>query len=317
MRVGLYLILSFAAVLEWCALAFMWPTPSDGVASAKERVGAATQQVRPAITAYAGTVHSDIWSSAKAAGLGAEEQAQLADIFAWQLDFSRDLQPGDRWRLTLDERVPGPKRPRAILAAEVEQGGVIFQAVRFVSATSTRYFATDGSSLERQFLHSPLYQSHVTSAFARHRFHPILKVSLPHLGVDYGAPHGTPVLAAGAGIVLAASFQGGAGKTVVISHGHRYQTRYKHLSRFARYLKVGQRVKMGDIIAFVGATGLATGPHLHYEFYDGAHVINPQAIAFPATRAVAADEQAAFQKIVAKEQANLPPWTPRAEVAVQ
>ena len=322
MRVGLYLILGLAAVLEWCALVFVWPTPSDGVASAKGQVVmnqgvSATQQVRSETTEFAGTVHSDIWSSAKAAGLGPREQTQLAEIFAWQLDLNRDLQPGDRWRLTLDEHAPGAKQPRAIVAAEVEQGGQVFQAVRFANGKSTRYFAADGSSLERQFLHSPLYRTHVTSAFARHRFHPILKVRLPHLGVDYGAPQGTPVMAAGAGIVMAVGFQGGAGKSVVLSHGHRYQTRYKHLSRFARPLKVGQRVKMGEIIAYVGATGLATGPHLHYEFYDGPRVINPQAVDFPATQAVAADELPVFQKIVAKVQSRLPPWTPRAEVAAK
>ena len=324
MRVGLYLSIGFVAVVEWCSVASFVATKDDDVMATPAEVSqdhwVAKTAPSPSKThsqakAFAGTVYSDIWSSAAAAGLSAGDVAQMAEIFAWQLDFSRDLQPGDRWRLTIENAPRGSQHLGAILAAEVERGDRVFQAIRYATAKQLGYYTADGGSLQRQFLRSPLYKTHVTSAFARHRFHPILKVSLPHLGVDYGAPYGTPVMAAGNGVVLAASFQGGSGKSVVLSHGHRYETRYKHLSRYAAGLKVGQRVNMGQVIGYVGATGLATGPHLHFEFYDGRRVINPEAAQFPAAEVVPPQERGVFMQLAAQARASLPPWPRRVDMA--
>ena len=324
MRVGLYLIIGFVAVVEWCSVASFLGTKNDDLMAtpvevSQDHPGSTTSPARPKTRteakAFAGTVYSDIWSSAAAAGLTAGEVAQMAEIFAWQLDFSRDLQPGDRWRLTIENAPRGSQHLGAILAAEVERGDRIFHAVRYATGNQVGYYAEDGGSLQRKFLRSPLYKTRVTSAFARHRFHPILKVSLPHLGVDYGAPYGTPVMAAGDGVVLAASYQGGSGKSIVLSHGHRYETRYKHLSRYAAGLKVGQRVNMGQVIGYVGATGLATGPHLHFEFYDGRRVINPEAAQFPAAQMVAPQERGVFMQLAAQARASLPPWPRRVDMA--
>jgi murein DD-endopeptidase MepM/ murein hydrolase activator NlpD len=320
MRVGLYLIIGFVAVVEWCSVASFLAAKDDDVTATPAGVSqdprvattaSSSSKTQTEVRAFVGTVYSDIWSSAAAAGLSAGEVAQMAEIFAWQLDFSRDLQPGDRWRLTFENAPRASQHRGAILAAEVERGERVFQAIRYVSGKQSGYYTADGGSLQRQFLRSPLYKTHVTSAFAKHRFHPILKVSLPHLGVDYGAPYGTPVMAAGDGVVLAASYHGGSGKSVVLSHGNRYETRYKHLSRYAAGLKVGQRVNMGQVIGYVGATGLATGPHLHFEFYDGRRVINPEAAQFPAVDVVPPQERGVFMQLVAQARVSLPPWPRR------
>jgi murein DD-endopeptidase MepM/ murein hydrolase activator NlpD len=178
-----------------------------------------------------------------------------------------------------------------------------------LSAADGQYYAPDGGSLRRMFLRSPLRFAHVTSGFSTHRFHPILKIAKPHHGIDYGAPSGTPVMAVGAGTVNFAALHGASGNTVTIRHNSVYSTHYKHLSRFAADVRQGARVKMGQIIGYVGKTGLATGPHLHFEFHVNGRYTDPREVRFPAADPVPAAELASFRVVANQAVAELPPWS--------
>jgi murein DD-endopeptidase MepM/ murein hydrolase activator NlpD len=192
----------------------------------------------------------------------------LADVFAWQMDFTRDIQPGDRFavlfeRLTSRE---GEVRFGRILASDLTISGKRLTAIRFDSAGSAAFFDSDGASLRRAFLRAPLAFRRISSTFARARFHPILGTWRRHEGTDYAAAPGTPVMAAGDGVVLRAGQSGGYGNLIEIRHRNGITTRYGHLRGFARGTHAGSHVSQGQVIGYVGETGLATGPHLHYEF---------------------------------------------------
>ncbi len=264
--------------------------------------------VETKVEAYAGAVDFTLWDSAKNAGLDGTVITKLTDIFGWQFDFNRQVSENDRWRLTIERQYIDGK-PAAygdIIAAEYTHQEATLSAVRFIEDGKTRYYAPDGSSLERMFLKSPLKFGRITSGFAPRRFHPILKVSKPHLGIDYGAPTGTPVLAVGDGVVSFAAPRGPSGNMVTLKHSGGYQTIYKHLSRFA--VKTGSQVKMGEVIGYVGATGLATGPHLHYEFHEGTRVVDPQKLDFPQATMLAAKHRKAFKEAATLAMGELPPW---------
>jgi murein DD-endopeptidase MepM/ murein hydrolase activator NlpD len=203
---------------------------------------------------------------------------RLADIFSYQVDFNRDIADGDRWRLVVERRMLDgkPQSGGEIVAAEYVNAGRSHTAVLYERQGGGRgYYAPDGASIRRMFLKCPLRAARITSAFAPQRFHPILKRSKPHLGIDYGAPTGTPVMAVGDGIVTYAHMHGPSGNMIEIRHSSTYLTAYKHLSAYAKELKVGSHVTSGQIIGYVGATGLATGPHLHFELHEGRKVVDP------------------------------------------
>jgi len=192
----------------------------------------------------------------------------LADVFAWEADFTRDIQPGDRFTVVF-ERLTSPAgevRFGRILASDLTISGKRLTAIRFDSAGSAAFFDPDGGSLRRAFLRAPLEFRRISSSFARARFHPILGMWRKHEGTDYAAAPGTPVMAAGEGVVLHAGQSGGYGNLVEIRHRSGITTRYGHLRGFARGVHAGGRVSQGQVIGYVGSTGLATGPHLHYEF---------------------------------------------------
>ena len=193
----------------------------------------------------------------------------LADVFAWQVDFSRDVQPGDRFRVVFERLVSpnGEARLGRILASDLEIGGRRLTAFRFDSAGSaSSLFDADGNSLRRAFLRAPVEFRRISSQFARGRRHPILGTFRRHEGTDYAANRGTPVMAAGNGTVLRAGRAGGYGNLVELRHRSGITTRYAHLRGFARGIRAGARVSQGQVVGYVGATGLASGPHLHYEF---------------------------------------------------
>jgi len=192
----------------------------------------------------------------------------LADVFAWEVDFTRDIQPGDHFAVVY-ERLTSPEgavRFGRILASDLTISGKRLTAVRFDSAGAAAFFDPDGSSLRRAFLRAPVEFRRISSTFARARFHPILGMWRKHEGTDYAAAPGTPVMAAGDGVVLRAGESGGYGNLVEIRHRNGISTRYGHLRGFARGIHAGSRVSQGQVIGYVGSTGLATGPHLHYEF---------------------------------------------------
>ncbi len=208
----------------------------------------------------------------------------LADLFAWDIDFVNDIQPGDTFTVTYEEIYDHGKyvEDGPILAARFVNDGHQYLAVRYVSPDGhAGYYTPDGRSLRKAFLRAPLEFTRVSSPFSLHRRHPILNLIRAHKGVDYAAPIGTPVRAAGDGRVIFAGRKGGYGNVVELDHAHGIMTVYGHLSRFARGLRVGEHVAQGAVIAYVGMTGLATGPHLHYEFRVNGVYKNPQTVSLP------------------------------------
>jgi murein DD-endopeptidase MepM/ murein hydrolase activator NlpD len=222
---------------------------------------------------------------------------ELDRIYGGQIDFYSDLQPGDCVAVTFNTfvRPDGSFRIGRIDAAEFMNRGTRLPAIWFEAPDgSADYYDLDGKSLKRQFLKSPLKFTRISSGFTMRRFHPILKRYRAHPGIDYVAPAGTPVQAAGNGVVAFAGWQRGYGNFVQIKHGKVYETSYAHLSRIAKGVRPGARVSQGDVIGFVGSTGLATGAHLDYRFSKGGKFVNPLDQSFPNGDPVAAPYQALF-----------------------
>jgi murein DD-endopeptidase MepM/ murein hydrolase activator NlpD len=192
----------------------------------------------------------------------------LADVYAWSVDFNRDIQPGDRFTVLAERLVSeeGEVRLGRILASHLLVSGNPLPAFRFERGTTRGFFDEDGNSLRRAFLRAPVEFRRISSSFSRSRRHPVLGVWRRHEGTDYAASRGTPVMAAGDGTVLRAHWAGGYGNLVELRHRNGITTRYGHLQRIGRGVRVGVRVSQGDVIGYVGATGLATASHLHYEF---------------------------------------------------
>lgn len=257
-----------------------------------------------------GTIESSLFVAARAAGVSPETILQLAnDIFGWQIDFALDIRPGDRFNFIYEHKYRdglhiGDGR---ILAAEFVNDGETHRAIRFTSADGKidSYFTPDGRSMRRQFLRAPLDFTRVSSNFNPARRHPILATIRAHQGVDYAAATGTIIKAAGDGRVSFAGERGGYGKVVVIEHGGGISTLYAHMSRIGRDMRIGQRVKQGQTIGYVGSTGAATGPHLHYEYrVNGLHK-NPRTVRLPDAAPLPAVYRADFQAHAAELLADL------------
>jgi murein DD-endopeptidase MepM/ murein hydrolase activator NlpD len=204
--------------------------------------------------------------------------ADLAEIFAWDIDFYTDLRSGDTVRLVLEDRYRDGRRTgyHRILAAELVNQERVFRAVYYASAEdSGTYYRPDGRAMRRMFLRSPLQYTRISSPFSPRRLHPILKQYRPHLGIDYAAPLGTPVRSVGDGVVTWAGSKGANGKMVTIQHDRVYATYYLHLSRFADAMRVGKRVTQGEIIGYVGSSGRSTGPHLDFRMTKHGKFLNP------------------------------------------
>jgi len=210
----------------------------------------------------------------------------LSDIFAWDIDFTTDLRNGDIFKIIVEEFYEEGKFKRYgnILAAEFVNNGDTYHGSRFEYGDIKGYYDQEGKSLRRAFLKAPLNYRRISSGFSQGRFHPILKKYRPHHGVDYAAPHGTPVSSVGDGTVLFAGYRGDYGKLIIIRHPNGYETRYGHLSRLDRGMAKGVKIKQGDTIGYVGSTGLTTGPHLHYEMRLNNKFVNPLKTRIPAGR---------------------------------
>jgi murein DD-endopeptidase MepM/ murein hydrolase activator NlpD len=231
---------------------------------------------RVALARCAGTVNGPLAQAMRLAGGPAEVTYKMADVLRWDLDFNRDLRLGDRFEVLyeqvyLDDSNVGSG---AVVALSYENRGQRHEAYRFEDA----YYDGEGRPLQKMFLRSPLPFSRVTSRFSKRRFHPVLKVNRPHWGVDYGAPTGTPVRATAGGHVAFAGRKGGAGNMVELRHVAGYRTAYLHLSRFAKGVRAGSRVAQGEIVGYVGSTGLATAPHLDYRVKKDGRWIDPLSI---------------------------------------
>lgn len=244
-----------------------------------------------------GAIDSSLFIAAQDAGLNDNLTMELANIFGWDVDFVLDIRQGDQFsvlyeKLYLDGEFVGNGN---ILAAEFINRGNSHKAVRYTDASNnTDYFSLDGRSMRKAFLRTPVAFSRISSRFSSGRKHPVLNKIRAHKGVDYAAQRGVPIKATGSGKVVLAGKKGGYGNTVVLQHGSRYSTLYAHMSRFARGIRSGKRVQQGQVIGYIGSTGLATGPHLHYEFrVNGVHR-NPLTVKLPDAAPIQAKYKADF-----------------------
>lgn len=246
-----------------------------------------------------GVIRSSLFAATDGANVPDSVAIQIAEIFASDIDFHRDLRKKDRFKVVYELRYSNgePTGAGRVLAVEFINKGKTYQAVYFEANDKERgYYTPDGKNLRRAFLRSPLKFSRISSGFTRSRYHPVLKKWRAHKGVDYAARRGTPVRATANGTVAVSTRQRGYGKLIILKHRGRYSTAYAHLSAFAKGLRKGKRVNQGDIIGYVGSTGLATGPHLHYEFRINGVQRNPLRVVMPAAIPLSAKNVPAFNK---------------------
>lgn len=231
---------------------------------------------RVELKAVAANIGSSLYEAVRRQGETPQLVQQLVDMFQWDVDFFA-LQKGDWFSLVVEKKFCGTDHVGygPIIAARFHHEGETFEAFRFENGGVSGYYTGEGRPVKKQFLRAPLQFTRITSGFSLHRFHPILHAFRAHHGVDYGAPVGTPVMSTADGVVNFAGYNAGEGNYVRIRHNSRIQTSYLHLSRFAKGIHAGSKVEQGQIIGYVGATGLATGPHLDYRVCDGSTWINP------------------------------------------
>jgi len=244
-----------------------------------------------------GRIRSSLFAATDDAGVPDSVAGQLADIFGGDVDFHRDLRRGDHFTVIYEMLMLDGRQVRSgrVLAAEFVNQNRAFRAVWFDGGDGKGgYFTPSGRNLRKAFLRSPLEFSRITSGFAM-RFHPILQQWRAHQGIDYGAPTGTRVKVTGDGIIDFVGRESGYGNMIIVRHNGSYSTRYGHLSGFAQGLRKGARVSQGDVIGFVGQTGMATGPHLHYEFRINNEYRNPLTLAFPTAESIATERMTAFR----------------------
>jgi murein DD-endopeptidase MepM/ murein hydrolase activator NlpD len=261
---------------------------------------------RTEIVSVTGQLDDSLFNAVEDAGESAELAMRLAQIFAYDLDFYTDTRKGDQFRVVLekkkyfDGKIAGYGK---ILAAEYNNGGKKYRALLFHDELGhPAYYTADGKSLQKSFLRSPLkFGAPITSHFSKARFHPILKITRPHLGTDYGAPVGTPVQTIGSGRVIFAGRKGGDGNLVHIAHNNAYETMYLHLSKI--FVRAGQHVEIGKTIGLVGMTGLATGPHLDFRISQKGQFKNFEKLGLPPSDPVAKKD---FPEFVAEREKWLP-----------
>jgi murein DD-endopeptidase MepM/ murein hydrolase activator NlpD len=236
------------------------------------------------VTYAHGSIKSSLFEAGKEAGVSDRVIMDLAGIYAWDIDFVLDIRSGDEFVVVFEEIWQDGQRLRdgSIVAAEFTNSGKSYRAVRYVDpAGKTDYYTPDGHSMRKAFIRAPVDFSRISSSFNPRRRHPIFKTIRPHRGVDYVAPAGTPIKAAGDGKVIHRGRKGGYGNAVILQHGGNITTLYGHMSRFSKKARLGSRVRQGDVIGYVGKTGYATGHHLHYEYrLSGVHR-NPRTVKLP------------------------------------
>lgn len=236
-------------------------------------VAVASAALKEASGRLSGTIKASLWESMTAAGVPPAAILDYADIFSWSVDFLTEVRGGDRWTLAWDYRTdPSGKVISQHITAAAYDGAETGR--KAAAAWHGGYYDENGGSLRSMFLRAPLHYRRISSYFTNRRFHPVLKIFRPHQGIDYAAPAGTPVSAVADGTVTFAGWKGGNGRLVVLRHGAGYETTYGHLSRFAKGLRAGRRVGQGDVIAYVGSTGLSSGPHLDFRVKQGGKPLN-------------------------------------------
>lgn len=235
------------------------------------------------LLSFGGVIHDNLIESMDEGRHNLMLALNLSDIFAWDIDFTSDLREGDSFKLIVEGLyLDGEFRKYGdILSAEFANNGEQYHAYRFEQNGEAGYYDDEGKSLKRSFLKAPLSFRRISSYFSHKRFHPILRISRPHHGLDYAAPRGTPVSAVGDGTVIFAGYRGQYGKLVIIRHPNGWKTYYGHLSRIGKNIRKGEKLQQGTTIGYVGSTGMATGPHLHYEIRIHNKPTNPLKVNIP------------------------------------
>lgn len=277
-------------------------------------ISARAYEVRPG--AASGTIESSLFETIDAIGEKDELAIELSEIFAWDIDFNTAIQPGDTFRVAVDKLyLDGElRRYGKIRAAEFINAGRLVRAVRFEGRDgNAAYYEPSGEPLKKAFLKSPLPFTRVSSRFSSGRFHPVLHVTRAHLGTDLQATTGTPARAIGHGTVVSAGYQGGYGKLVVVRHANGYSSYYGHLSKIL--VRAGQRVSQSDLVGLVGATGLATGPHLHYGITRNGVWADPMRIQSPPADPLRPEDREAFRISSEEALALLPSPSLRSQAA--
>ena len=293
MQVGTEITLRYRSTDQWLRGVDVALNPDSTVRLTRDEMGWSSALVQTPTwtdTLYAaGEIQDVLWNAVvqndALDAMPVRDRAQLIDhldkVFQWEIDFSRQIQSGDSYRFAFERQVrpDGSMRSGHLIAAELVNSGTPFEALWFEPSGSDRggYYQPDGKSMRRAFLLKPLEFRRISSRFSTSRFHPILQTWRGHQGVDYAATSGTPIMATADGVVTRRGALGALGNAVEIHHPNGYITRYGHMSRFNLAVKVGTRVHQGDVIGYVGMTGLATGPHLHYELWRNGKPIDPLA----------------------------------------
>jgi len=256
------------------------------------------RDVQRRVMMASGVIESSLSQAAADAGMSSSSVLEMAKVFGYDIDFAQDLRVGDRFNVVYEDVYRDGERLRSgeIVAATFFNQGREYEVFRYTFADGrTEYFDGEGRPMKKSFLRMPIEFARISSGFSFARRHPVLGRVRAHRGVDYAAGTGTPIMAAGDGRVTFAGWQNGYGRVVIVDHGQGYTTLYGHMSRFGKY-KTGSRVRQGDTIGFVGMTGLASGPHLHYEFRIGGVHRDPLTVTLPKPKPLPTGELARFQQ---------------------
>lgn len=244
------------------------------------------------------TINNSLFSAGQKAGLNSSMIMKLAHIFGWDIDFALDIRKGDSFAVLFEEKFVDGKKIGSgnILSAEFVNNGKVFNAIRYTDTSGhTDYYSENGLSMRKAFLRTPVEFSRISSRFTTARKHPVLNRIRAHKGVDYAASRGTPIKAVGDGKVVFKGRKGGYGRVIILQHGSKYTTLYAHMNSYNKKLRNGSRVKQGQTIGYIGSSGLATGPHLHYEFrVNGVHR-NPLTVKLPSAAPIAKKYRSDFK----------------------
>lgn len=265
------------------------------------------------------SIDSSLYMAGKRAGMPSNLTMELANIFGWDIDFALDIQKGDSFKVMYEEQFLNGKKigTGKIMAAEFTNGGKTFKTVRYTDKDGVaNYFTPDGRGMHKAFLRTPIEFARISSHFNLARKHPVLHIIRAHKGTDYAAVRGTPIRATGNGKIAFAGRKGAFGNCIVIQHGQGIETLYGHMNGFAKGMKAGARVSQGDVIGYVGSTGLASGPHLHYEFHVNGQVRNPVTVPLPKAVGIEKTELARFSETIRPVIAKLDDFKSSTRVAV-
>ncbi len=268
-------------------------------AQGKLQASSTSREVEKRVHYATGVIKSSLFEAAAQAGMKDTMTLQMANIFGWDIDFAQDLREGDSFTVVYEEQYINGEllRDGAIRSAEFTNQGKIYSALRFKDGDgSFGYYTPEGLSMRKAFLRTPVDFTRISSGFSVARYHPILHRMRAHMGVDYAAPNGTPIRAASNGKVAFKGMKGGYGNTLILQHAGSYSTLYGHMSGFARNIRQGSPVQQGQVIGYVGHSGLATGPHLHYEFRIAGVHHDPLKVALPKAEPIQPKYKAEFSR---------------------